>query len=73
MKPIWERKAEERNAEIEALIQQLDQLATPEAKIMAGALDYYGLNKGKLPHDDFVKLRTEIRLKAQDLISRSQA
>jgi hypothetical protein len=73
MKPIWEQKAEERTAEIKALIEQLDQLATPESKIMAGALDYYGLNKGKLPHDDFVKLRTEIRAKAQELIARSQA
>ena len=73
MKAIWVRRREERAAQINALIEQLDELNTPEAKIIAGALDYYGWNKGKLPHDDFVKLRKEIIEKAEDLISRSKA
>jgi hypothetical protein len=73
LKAIWVRRREERAAQINALIEQLDELNTPEAKIIAGALDYYGWNKGKLPHDDFVKLRKEIIEKAEDLISRSKA
>lgn len=73
MKPIWTKKREEKEALIRGLIAELDLIATPDAKMMAGALDYYGFNKAKMTHDDFVKIRVELIEKAKDLIERTKA
>ena len=73
MKPIWTQKREEREGLINELITQLDAIDTPDAKVMAGALDYYGLNKGKMPHPDFVVIRAELIAKAKDMIERASA
>jgi hypothetical protein len=73
VKPIWTRKREEKEALIADLIAQLDSIKTPEAKIMAGALDYYGFNKAGLPHKVFLKIRAEVIQKATDLLERARA
>ena len=72
MNPIWTRKREEKEALIADLIAQLDSIKTPDAKIMAGALDYYGFNKGGLPHEVFLKIRAEVIQKATDLLERTK-
>jgi hypothetical protein len=72
VKPIWTRKREEKEALIADLIAQLDSIGTAEAKIMAGALDYYGFNKVGLPHEVFLKIRAEVIEKAKDLLERTK-
>lgn len=73
MKPIWTQKREAKEQLISELITQLDTIGTEDAKVMAGALDYYGFNKAKIPHADFVSIRSELIEKAKYMIERSNA
>lgn len=73
MKPVWIRLREEKEELIRDLIKQLDVVATADAKVLAGALDYYGFNKGGLAHDDFVVIRRELIAKAKEMIERATA
>jgi len=70
--PIWVRKRIEKEDQIRQLIADLEALRTDNASVMAAALDYYGFNKGNLPHDSFVAMRKELIQKATSLIKESR-
>lgn len=70
--PIWVRKRIEKENQIRQLIADLDALRTNDASVTAAALDYYGFNRGNLPHDSFVAIRKELIQKATSLIKGEQ-
>lgn len=70
--PIWVQKRNEKENQIRQLIADLEALRTDDASVMAAALDYYGFNKGNLPHDSFVAMRRELIQKATSLIKGEQ-
>lgn len=65
---IWDDKRKEREERIADLMLRLEELNTDQAKLLIGALDYYGTNKAKLPHADWVKIRGELLDKAEALL-----
>lgn len=70
--PIWVQKRIEKENQIRQLIADLEAIKTDNASVMAAALDYYGFNKGNLPHDSFVAMRKELIQKATFLIEGKQ-
>ena len=66
---IWDEKRKEREEKIAELMLKLQELNTDQAKLLIGALDYYGTNKAKLPHSDWVKIRKELIDKAESLLA----
>lgn len=69
---IWDNKRKQREEKIVDLMLRLQKLDLDQAKLLVGALDYYGTNKAKLPHAAWVKIRSELIKKAEDLLAVTQ-
>jgi hypothetical protein len=66
---IWEDKAQARLDKVAQLRAELQNSRDEYALLLVQALDYYGANQHDLPHKDWVKIRKELIVKAENYLS----
>jgi hypothetical protein len=62
---IWEQKKQERTEQVQNLINRLNAIDDKQARMIAMALEYYGFQRQEMPHNAWVKIRTEVIDKAK--------
>lgn len=71
-KPIWEIKRQEKQSEVEKLINALDRVEGNNARTIVSALHYYKTKPDGMRLEDFVQMRLRLIEEAKNLIKGEQ-